>query len=140
MLGRRKRLMSSECVFCSVCDRVSLRRAKKYRAVKRNAVAAAPIVVVIAAKFHWKRVLMMKQYGTFRKPMRHAKMQGINTCSALKAQLRLKKLESAARENPSARRPMPKPPRIVLDIRNCGSESNIEGITRKLLSQPTSGN
>lgn len=95
-------------------------------------------MVAIAATFHWKRVLMMKQYGTFRKPMRHAKVQGIKTCSALKVQLRLEKLVSAARENPSARRVIPKPPKIVFDIRSCGSESNIEGRTRKLYSQSIS--
>jgi hypothetical protein len=89
--------------------------------VKTNAVIAAPIVVVMAIIFHWKRVLMTKQYGTFRKPIRQAKMQGTKTCSALKAQLRLQKHVSAASENPRARRPMPKPPKIVL-----------EGRTRKL--------
>jgi hypothetical protein len=83
---------------------------------------------------------MTKQYGTFRKPIRQAKMQGTKTCSLLKAQLRLQKHVSVARENPRARRPMPKPPKIVLDIRNCGCASNIEGITRKLCGQPTSAN
>ena len=67
-------------------------------------------------------------------------MHGMKTCSALKAQLRLKKDVIAARENPRARRPMPKPPKIVLDIRNCGCASNIEGTTRKLRGQSTCAN